>query len=219
MKLSHKLTIVAALLLVMIPLQSNAASISYYTRSIMKAGMTVVNASIQALAPRGSFIAQGQFVCDSGSNPNCGLISGLHAIYIPEPSTFSGSGGNVKVGAGATATAKYEALRTPSAFTGSIATVRGLRTGSSVTLFTVLDIVRNETGVPYDCGIKYKEAAGTGSFKTLMFDSKSATGTYIYATPFVKGATDVGSCGTLGTPKANSDVKMYFYSMESFVGK
>lgn len=216
MKQSFKIiAVVLFVALVMIPLTSNAASITANTKSIMKAGLNAVTATIQALAPRGSFIAQGQFVCDSVSNPNCGLVSGLHAIYVPETSSYTATGGNIKVNG----TAKYEAVRTSNAFDSSTAATRGLRTGSSVTLFAVLDIVKNETGVSYDCVLKDKAVTGTGSAKILLFDNKSATGTYIYSTAFVKGATDIGSCGSLATPKSNSDAKMYFYSMDSFVGK
>src|SRR5262249_43963210 len=142
-----------------------------------------------------------------------GLVSGVHAMFVPEPSGYTATGGNVKV---ADHTAKYEALRTLNAFSGSLAAARGLRTRSSVTIITVMDIVRNNTGVGYDCGLKDGRTSGTGSFKIMLFDNKSATGTYIYATPFVKGARDVITCGTLGTPKANSDVKVYEYSMDAF---
>lgn len=215
MKLSKKLLIGAACAIMIVPVASLAAPISWTSPSIIRAGLGAISSAIVNLTPKGSFIARGQFVCDSVANPNCGLISGLHAMYIPEPSTYTATGGNVKVNN----TAKYEAVRTPNAFSGSLVTSRGLRTGSSATLFAVLDIVRNNTGVSYDCVLKDSRVTGTGSAKVSLFDNKSATGTWIYSTPFVKGARDIGSCGTLGTPKANSDVKLYFYSMDTFVGK
>lgn len=201
-----------------IPAASFAAPISFTTPSILKSGLKAISATIQSLAPKGSFIAQGQFVCDTGANSNCGLVSGLRGIYVPELSTYTATGGNTKVGSGQSATAKYEAVLTANAFSSTAGT-RGLRTGSSATLYAVLDIVKNNTGVSYDCGLKDSSASGTGSFKVSLFDNKTATGTYIYSTPFVKGSTDVGSCRTLGTPKSNSDVRLTFISIESLVGK
>ena len=162
---------------------------------------------------RGSYFGS-NFVCNTDRNAYCGLISGVRALVVPESSTYTATGGNVKVNN----TAKYEAVRTANGF-GSGASTHGLRTGSSVTLFAVLDIVKNHTGVSYDCVLKKDTTVGTGSAILSLFDNKSATGTYIFATPFVKGQHDIGSCGTLGTPKANSDVRLTFITTDSAVGK
>ena len=201
-----------------VPATSHAAPVSFTTPSVLKSGLRSVASAILSQTVKGSFLAQGQFVCDTGSNSYCGLVSGRRGIYIPEPSTYTATGGNVKVGSGPTATAKYEAVRTVSGFNSSAST-RGLRTGSSVTLYAVLDVVTNNTGVSYDCVLKHSGVTGTGTAKVTLFNNVTATGTYIYSTPFVKGPNDIGSCGTLGTPKANSSVSLLFLTLDALAGK
>lgn len=177
-------------------------------------GLVGIAAAVLSVAIPGSYFSRGNFVCDATANKYCGIISGTDALIIPEPSTYTATGGNVKVNN----TAKYEAVRVANAFDSS-ATTRGLRTGSSVTLYAVLDIIRNNTGVSYDCVLKDSGVTGTGSAKVTLFNNVSATGTYVYSTPFVKGSRDIGSCGTLGTPKANSSVSLRFITTDSLVAK
>src|SRR4051812_15000071 len=94
---------------------STASDIGLTVKNILKVGGGAVLASILTLAVYGSVISQGQFICDSNKNPNCGLVSGTRGVFIPGVAT-SAITGSVKVGAGATAGARWSTLSGSSPF-------------------------------------------------------------------------------------------------------
>jgi hypothetical protein len=192
---------------------STANDIGLTIKNILKVGGGVVVGATLALAIKGSVISQGNFICDVNKNPNCGIVAGVRSLFTPSFASATATGGNVKINGGA----KYNAILLPSAFSGATAASRGLRAGSGVYTLIKLDIVKNGSGAAFDLALV--KGPNTGTAGTLIFDNKSATGTYVYVTPLVSGPGDYLKLGTLQNPPANFQATLTTIQMDTDVGK
>jgi len=160
----------------------------------VQAGKKGILVSILAVAIGGSFYAAGNFVGDTGANPNVSFVNGFRAVLTPQIVIDSNTGG-VKSG-----DATYDTLLASSPY-DSTASTRGLRTGSGVVRFLQFDIISNPEGVGFDCTKVGSVNSATGG--TVFVDNVSATGSInIYSTPFALGPTEYVKCGTRGTMAA-----------------
>lgn len=167
---------------------ATAASSSRFRRQILVGATGVVTVGLLATAIIGSIITQGNFVCDYGKNPNCGLVLGIRGVVIPAYAQDTGTGG---------LSGKYDTIKVDSPFR-SDASTRGLRKGSGASFFAKLDIAANPTGASIDCTVVNGTKQSTGG--TLIFDNKSATGTIaVTTTPIVLGPTESVKCGSIST--------------------
>lgn len=168
-------------------------------RTTALAGATgVVAAGLLALAIRGSFIAQGNFICDIGKNPNCGIVSGTRAEFVPLYAPSTATGGDVH----------YDTILAPSVFNAAVAAAQGHRTGSGVVHPGLqLHIISNPTGAPLDCSVVGGPNSATGG--TVLFANVSATGSIAtYDSSIVLGPTQDIKCGTMGTPAAGFSAEL-----------
>ncbi len=162
--------------------------VSFTTPAILKVGLGAVAVAIAALTIKGSILVRGQVVCDSVANPNCGLVYGVQGFDIPAYGKDTSSGG----------LAKYDTILDRSPY-NSTATTRGLKTGTGVVRWAILNIISNPKAAKIDCSKVATTKTGTGG--TALFEDKSATGsTSIYSTPFVLGPTEYVKCGTSTIP-------------------
>lgn len=208
MKSFKSLKIAAALgaMVLLIPALTSAASISFTTPSVIKAGLGVVTSTIQSLMIKGSFLARGQFVCDSIANPNCGLVYGVKGYDVPSYAKDTGSGG----------LAKYDTIIARCPFNASTAAARGLKTGTGVGFYTQLDIIANPANASLDCSVVSGPNTGTGG--TAIISNASGTGTIATSTtPFTCGPTQYVKCGTTTVPTASFSGSLLFKSVYSDV--
>ena len=113
-------------------------------KNILKVGGGSVLASILSLAVYGSVISQGQFIGDSNKNPNRGpRLRRPRHLHPRAEHTYTATGGNCE--GRRRADRHRQVLKVTlhgQRLHGSTASLRGLRTGTSVTIITVLDIVQ-----------------------------------------------------------------------------
>jgi hypothetical protein len=185
-----KLLIVALVAVLLVPSVSwAAATISWTSPGVIRAGLGAVSATILNLAVKGSFLARGgNFICENAANPDCGFVSGNRAEMIPfyglSPATATGG------------LAKYDSIRIPSPFRSAVAATRGHRTGTGVIQPGIqLHILANPKGASLDC--TKTAAANTATGGTVYFNNVSATGSVVtYDSSIVLGPNENFKCGT-----------------------
>jgi len=113
--------------------------------------------------------------------------------------TCTGTGGNVKVGAGAAAGAKYDTciVKNPLTTTGSIQSISLMVSASPV-------------AVGVDCGFVKGLVSGTGTSFTNLGNIATGTGlTFTFGTGSLQwNSADYIKCGTLGTPTTSFAAKL-----------
>lgn len=183
-------------------------TVSFTTPASLKVGLAPIAQSIISLAVKGSIIlSAGNIVFNTGANTNGCLVHGLKATFCPAFSTYTPGNGTLT-----------GAVVLTSPFNSTAAT-RGLRTGSGSVWGVQLDIRKNGKGLSYDCVVQHSGVTGTGSAKVTLFTDKTATGTYLYNTPFVMSQNDRAYCDTAGSPKSTDDVELRLITMDTQVGK
>lgn len=174
-----------------------ASSTSRLRNQLLVGSTGVVLAGLLALAVRGSIISQGNFVCDTGRNPNCGIVSGVRPSVIPLQAKDTGSGG----------LAKYDLILMASPF-NSTASARGHKTGTGVIRNPTLHIISNPNGINIDCAVVANTLTLTGSTRYILpgLQNLSATGTIAELKAMsgvVLGPTEYIKCGSAGNPTAS----------------
>ncbi len=165
------------------------SSLGRLKSSVLVGATGVVAAGLLALAIRGSIISQGNFVCDIGKNPDCGLVSGTRAEEIPLYAASTATGGLTT----------YDTILAQSPFRAAVAALRGHRTGTGVVKPGLqLHIISNPRAAPIDCTKVAAAQSATGG--TILFANVTATGAIsTYDNSIVLGPTESIKCGTRGT--------------------
>lgn len=159
---------------------------------------TVGKQIVQQMAP-GSFLAQGNFVCDTSRNPNCGLVAGLYPVLTPVVAQATATGGQ----------ATYDTLIFCSPYDANAA-ARGFKTGTGIVHDTLsLALIKNPAQNKLDCAVVAGPGTATGSTRLHLFEDVSGTGTVVFTeTGFLLGPSECVKCGTLTDPTADFSAEL-----------
>ena len=200
-----KLLLVTVVAVLLVPSVSwAAATISWTSPGVIRAGLGAVSQTILSLAVKGSFLARGgNFICENSANPNCGFVSGTRPAFVPMDGVSTATGGLTH----------YGLLRVTSPY-DSTASTRGLKTGTGIIRWGHFDVVRNPTGLPLTCGITQStKFTATGSWRVILVSkAAAATGAVIqlkYQSGALIGPTEEMRCASLTAPTASTRIEFH----------